>query len=118
MFAQGFEKIAKEKEDHTLSRVALGNPISAAIHAGKGKKLKAFRRAYGHAMIESLKGAGMGGAIGAAGGAAIGAAKHGKLKNGLMLGGLGGAYAGLVAGGIKGNYGSAAGKIHKQYQDE
>ena len=112
MFNSGFEKVAKEKEDHTISRVLLGNPISAAVHARKGEKTKAFGHAFAHHGKNYLGGLGIGGALGAAAGGLKGG-KEGAKRGAAIGAGLGGA-----VGSIKGNLGREAGKIHKEYQKD
>jgi hypothetical protein len=121
-------KIAKkdDPEGHMVRRAILGNPISSAIEAKKGKKLESFGKAYKHHFVESLKGLGKGGLIGGAGGAVAGAA-HGAIKGkdlksalrgagkGALIGGIGGADIGSIAGSIKGQYGREASKIHGEH---
>lgn len=95
------EKVAKdssEKSNHVVRRIMLGNPLSAAISAEKGKKGKAYREAWGHAAKGTLKGmatgagAGAGLSLGAAGAAAgAGAVKalahnHGGAKAKILAG--------------------------------
>jgi len=60
----------------------LGNPITAAMNAKKGKKLDAFGEAYGHQLVEGVKGAGLGAGFGlaAGAGAGIGAGVSGALS--------------------------------------
>lgn len=112
-------KLAKEDkpEGHHFRRALLGNPVSAAVEARKGSKMKAFGEASGHNVKEQLKGLGVGGAIGAAGGAVAGALKGGKkgaIKGALTGGGIG-AVAGQTAGNIKGTHDSKASEIHGKY---
>jgi hypothetical protein len=63
----------------TGTATILGNPITAAMNAKKGKKLDAFGEAYGHGLIETVKGLG----VGAGAGAAVGA----SAATGSMIGG-------------------------------
>jgi hypothetical protein len=63
----------------TGTATILGNPITAAMNAKKGKKLDAFGEAYGHGLIEAVKGLG----VGAGAGAAVGA----SAATGSMIGG-------------------------------
>jgi hypothetical protein len=110
----------EDPEGHKVRRFFLGNPVSAAIEAEKGKKLKSFGRAAGHSAVEQAKGMGIGGVGGAGLGAAIGAAVGAKkgiplkraLSRGAVVGGLGGAYAGGVAGSTKGQLDRRASEIH------
>lgn len=114
------EKLAADKkpeEGHHLRRAILGNPISGAIEAEKGKKLKTFGKAYGHALKETGKGALVGGAGGAALGAAIGAAKGGKAGalKGALGGGVSGLHVGALAGSVKGQHDRRASEIHGEH---
>jgi hypothetical protein len=120
MFNAGFEKVAKEKEDHTMSRALLGNPVSAAVHARKGEKLKAGGHALKHLAGQSLKGLGIGAGAGSLVGAGVGALKGGKegAKRGALIGGGLTGYLGGAAGALKGHLGSEATKIHKKYQKD
>lgn len=114
-------KLAERKnpdpEGHFVRRALLGNPISSAIEAEKGKKMKAFGKAWLHGAGEALKGVGVGGAGGAATGALASLASRGKIrpKAGALLGGALGANAGAAVGGIKGHFDEKASKIHGEY---
>jgi len=111
-------KLAKEDpEGHHWRRAFLSNPVSSAIEAKKGKKLKAFGKAYGNTLKETGKGALAGGTGGAAVGALGALLSKGKIKPGLgaaMGGGLGAA-GGSLAGSIKGEHGSKASLIHGEF---
>jgi len=134
-FAQ--EKLAAE-DKHYVRRVLLGNPISGAIEAKKGKKAETFVNAVGHSVKETLKGIGKGALGGAGVGAVVSAAKGAKdaMKGGgttkekimkgllgaakssgkgagigALVGGVGGSYVGE----IKGDLGGEATRIHNQY---
>jgi len=67
-FRGHLEKIAKEQDEHFVRRMFLGNPISSAISAKKGRKTEAYGEALGHALVETAKGT----AIGAGSGAVLG----------------------------------------------
>jgi len=117
-FWDGFEKQAAKKEDkHYVRRALLGTPISAAIGAKKGKKMKAFGETYMHAAKESLKGTGVGGAGGALAGLLASAITKGKIKpqHGAAFGGMTGAGAGSVAGNLKGQFDPKATRLHQRY---
>jgi len=116
----------KDKDKHRLRRALLGNPISAAVEAKKGRKLDAFSNAVGHSGVESVRGAGVGGLAGAGVGALVGGVK-GALKGGGRKGALRGAAAGASSGGVigggsggylgalKGHFDSRADEIHSEY---
>lgn len=133
-FWEGFVKKAEKKKDtHQLRRAILGNPISSAVSAKKGKKTQAFGDALGHSTVETLKGLGKGtvggAAVGGAAGAIGGAAKksmgskllsrvgHGG-ASGALLGGLAGFVGGNLYGSIKGHHGDKATEIHQKYQKD
>lgn len=123
-FWNGFEKRAADAEErpegHHIRRAILGTPISSAIEAKKGKKMQAYRHAYGHAVKENLKGLGVGAAGGAGAGLLASGISHLTGHNfppgssaaaGAMIGGgLGG-----IVGAIKGSHGAEASKIHGMY---
>jgi len=131
MFLLGFEKVAKKhkKDDHTLRRLLLGNPASAALAAKSGKKEEAFSEAHGnirkHQVKGLLQGLKAGALVGTIGGAALGATalKRGysgkeSLKHGLRGLGLGvgsGMIGGSAIGGIRGHLGHEATAIHRKY---
>lgn len=143
-FVAGFEKLAgsekKDRDPHTVRRVLLGNPLSAAISAKKGKKWEAFTDAYGHVMKEDMKhsvpAAGIGLAGGTVAGAGVGAykamkgakkakltkvLKSNKLKEGALLGALigtaGGGLLGSAYGNLHGHLGAEGTKIHQKYSE-
>lgn len=115
-FWNGFEKRAEEKKEkrHLVRRMLLGNPVSSAISAEKGKKLKAYAENYKADLPVALKGLG----VGSAGGAAIGALAGGKGNRRL------GAAAGGYLGGILGSAGNMmkhtlspeSQKLHDKYK--
>ena len=112
---------AEGKEDtHGVRRFFLGNPVSAAIEAKKGKKLKAAGEALGHSVKETLKGGLKGGLGGAAVGALAGLASRGKFKarHGALAGGAIGGYGGMGYGGLKGHLGDKATEIHQKYSKD
>jgi hypothetical protein len=115
-FWNGFVKAAEEDpEGHHVRRFFLSNPISAAIEARKGKKLQAFGEAWGHGLVEGLKGMGIGGAAGAGLGALGALATKKAPGQGALMGGLTGSQLGSIYGGIKGTHGAEASKIHGRY---
>lgn len=106
------EKTAASDEDKRyLRRALLGNPISAAIEAPKGERLKRFGKAQGHSLAEAGKGA-LGGALG---GGLVGAAMGGKGSRGpgALLGAALGGMGGAAIGGVKGQFDEKATKIHQ-----
>ena len=93
----------------------LGNPAAAAINARKGKKLAAYKDAYGNAVVDTSIGGGIGSLTGAAGGAGLALAGPRKWRAGAYkaLGkGLGGrgAYRAITAG-LAGAGGAVAGGL-------
>lgn len=106
-----------DPEGHHVRRALLGNPISSAIEAKKGEKLKSYGRAAVHGIGQSLKGMGAGGVVGGAVGAAAGALKGGKkgALRGAAIGAAGGANVGSVAGAVKGNHDREASRIHGEH---
>lgn len=123
-FMNGMTKAAeaKEKPDgHHVRRFLLGNPISSAIEAKKGKKSTAFGKAIGHKLVEELKGAGKGGLIGAGLGAgagtisAIASKNPSNILHGAANGGVVGSLLGAGYGSLKGNHGAEASKIHAEH---
>ena len=116
-------------DKHHVRRAFLGNPVSSAIEAKKGDKLKAFGGAYVNRLKEGVKGMAAGGAAGAALGTAAAVAKGGKkglskgvgkalkkgLKGGGATGGVVGANVGGLAGDIKGNHGAKASELHAKH---
>ena len=115
------QKMAKGKDDHPgghhIRRALLGNPVSSAIEAEKGKKLRSFGGALKHELGQSLKGTAIGGGAGAALGAGIGALKGGKsgAKAGALAGGYLGGNIGSLAGVMRGRHGAHASELHARY---
>jgi hypothetical protein len=111
------KEVGKGKEPHYVRRALLGTPISAAVEAKKGKKLRAFGETYLHSLKEGLKGLGAGGAGGAGLGALAGLLSKGKLKPGAgaLYGGALGGGAGSVVGGVKGQFERKATELHGKY---
>lgn len=110
-------------EGHKLRRALLGNPISAAIEAKPGEKLRAAGEATGHYYKETVKGLGKGlaagGIAGGLAGGIHGAATGKGLKGSLLSAGKGALAGGSVGGAIgshvgaaKGHLGSEASRIH------
>lgn len=119
-FWDGFVKGAEAKEGpegHHIRRMFLGNPISSAIEAKKGKKMQAFGHAYGHHLAETGKGLGVGALAGGAAGLLASAVTKGRIAphRGAGIGALGGGYLGAAAGALKGNHGAEASNIHGKY---
>lgn len=116
-FLNGFTKTAKKKEEnkHYVRRMLLGNQISSAIEARKGKKLESFGHAFGHQILENLKGTGLGAAGGAAAGAATAALTHRDIKHGAGAGAYLGGAIGSTIGGLKGHFDAKATEIHNKY---
>jgi hypothetical protein len=125
-FFQGFVKAASKSnpEGHHIRRALLGNTISSAIEAKKGKKAEAAVDAYTHGINSTFKGMGRGASIGpglgglAGVGAAIAKKDPSLALHGLAHGAIAGAGLGTIAGAIKGNHGSEASKIHGQYSKD
>lgn len=106
----------------------LGNPITSAISARKGKKLAAFKEAYGHQAVTGVLG-GLGGAAVGAGLGALASTKQGrkllhggkKFRGGPTLrqmvgaGALAGGAAGSVGGNLKGTFDKKAREIRTKY---
>lgn len=129
MFTSGFEKVAKEHDDHKVRRFLIGNPASAAWGAKKGKGQQAFleaadtaRKHVNKSIVKGMKhGALAGGSVGT--GAALGALLMRKkpvvaakmLGAGLAGGTLLGSAAGSWHGAMKGHLGEEATKIHRKY---
>lgn len=124
--ASALGKFAEQgPEGHKLRRALLGNPVSAAIEAKKGKKMDAFGKAYKHQVVEGVKGLGKGAvggaALGAAAGAVRGAVKGGRkgamqgAATGAGVGGYGGAAVGGNYGAFKGTLGAEASRIHGEH---
>lgn len=112
---QRLQKMASgSPEGHHVRRALLGNPISSAVEAEKGKKLRSFGSAAKHLVGQSLKGTGIGGVGGAAVGAGIGALKGGKegAKAGARIGANIGGSIGGIAGAVRGTHGHRASEIH------
>jgi hypothetical protein len=127
------------------SAYLLGNPLTAAINARKGKKLEAYKDAYGNAITDTRIGAGVGALAGGAAGAGVGLTRgarkigYGILRKsgnygkgfgrGLGVGvnralvaagaGAAGAGAGTIigaeAGNIQGNLGKRAQELRHRY---
>lgn len=115
-FRTGFEKIAKE-ENHYIRRALLGNPLSAAIEAEKGKKTKAWGEARKHMLGQSTKGFGLGATLGIGAGGLATLLSKGKIKplKSLAVGGGVGAILGSGGGNIKGQFDEEATKLHNKY---
>lgn len=116
----GFEKSAEAKEGpegHQVRRFLLSNPVSSAIEAKKGKKMKAFGSATKHLVGQGLKGMGIGGAAGAGAGLVASALSKGRLHPGAgaAIGALGGANLGGSVGVLKGNHDAEASRIHGEH---
>lgn len=120
-FAQILEKQAegspgkKPEEGHMVRRALLGTPVSAAIEAEKGKKMKAFGKTWLHGAKSAVKGAVGGGAAGAAVGAGVGALTHHGAKAGAKAGGMMGAHVGSTAGALHGAFGRKASELHGEH---
>lgn len=115
-FWEGFVKEASDNpEGHHLRRALLGNPISAAIEAKKGKKWQAAGEAYTHQLKSGFKGLGAGAAAGAGLGTVAAAVLRKKLHLGAGLGAGIGAGLGSVAGQLHGTLGHKASEIHGKY---
>lgn len=122
-FWAGFEKQAeqgrplKESEKHYVRRAFLGQPISSAIEARKGKKLRAFGEGALHSLKETGKGLGVGAGLGGLAGAGLGALK-GRAGTGAAIGALLGGYGGGAVGSFKGHFGRKASELHGKYAAE
>lgn len=96
----------------------LGNPIAAAINARRGKKLAAYKDAYGNAAVDTAIGGNVGALAGGAAGVGLGlkgprglrAAAYKSLRSGLGKGAGRGAYR-AVAAGIAGAGGALTGGL-------
>lgn len=108
----------RDTSNHTIRRLILGNTISTAIAAPKGKKWAAAGEAYGNSFTHSLKGLAIGAGAGALGGAALGLHPAAKGRAaGLVLGGaLAGGAVGDAVGTLRGELGEKGDEIHKRYQ--
>lgn len=122
--------VEEQPEGHIIRRALLGNPISAAIEAEPGEKMRSFGEGYGHLVAQQLLGAGKGALIGGGAGALLGGGLGlagpflpgrpvGKLEAALRtagtlgtLGGIGGAGVGSIYGNLKGHLGQEASEIH------
>ena len=118
--AEGSEPAKKEPGNHYVRRALLGNPISSAIEAEKGKKLKAFGSAAGHGLASTAKGMVGGAGVGAGVGALASLASKGRVKArvGSALGAATGGGLGAIGGAYKGNFGSKGTEIHKRYSKD
>lgn len=121
-FEKSFEKLAKDgSEGHHLRRALLGNPISAAIEAKRGHKVRAFREAAAEVARQTARGSLVGGLGGAGTAALLSLAKgKGKINKDLLTrmaarGGLLGGTVGGTYGVHKGNHGRKASEIHGKY---
>jgi len=108
---------AGNPEGHHIRREILGNPISSAIEAKKGKKLESAGKAWWHGAKEGLKGLGAGAAAGGAIGAGVGALKGGRAgaAQGAVHGSVRGAQIGGAVGALKGRHDTEASRIHGEH---
>lgn len=118
-FWNGFEKqaSAEEAEKHHVRRFFLGNPISSAIEAKKGKKMESFGKAYVHKLVSAGKGLSVGAASGALAGLAASALSKGRFHPGhaALLGAvIGGGLGGNVMA-VKATHDTKASKIHGEH---
>lgn len=112
-----------------VQRALLGNYGAILAHGKKGERLAGAGEAYGNSLVQSLKGAGIGGGAGAAIGAGAGAVaalrKSGKLAirsgrlaklagGGALLAGMAGAQVGGGVGGLVGTYGKKGEEIYRR----
>jgi hypothetical protein len=104
---------ARQEDNHTIRRILLGTPLSAAVAAPWGTKLEHMGRARGNAQGSALIGLGGGSLAGAGMGALAGilARKHvGEIAGmGALLGGALGANLGR----LHGNFNQRADEIHR-----
>lgn len=115
-FWAGFVKAAEENpEGHHVRRFLLGNPISSAIEAEPGKKLKSFGSAVGHQTLTGLGGLAAGGAAGAGLGAGAGALLGKNVGHTALLGALLGGQLGGLGGSFYGQHGAKASEIHGRH---
>jgi hypothetical protein len=116
------KKVAEKQRDlnksekHYLRRAAMSTPLSAAVEAEKGKKLRAFGGTAGHLAAETGKGM-IGGALAGLGvNAGIKALKKGKLRGmDPSLAAAAGSIIGGDIGSLRGNYGRKASELHGKY---
>lgn len=110
-FSQNGEVVNFEEspDKHYVARTFLGTPLTSAIVAKKGEKIKAYAHQTGHGLYEM----GKLGAAGAGIGAAIGSvAGRGNIAGAAAAGGVLGAYAGA----FKGNYDKRSTEIMNKYR--
>jgi len=106
-----------KEEDAPIKRTLLGNPISAALDAKKGKRIEAYTDALGHQWGQE----GLGALKGLAGGAALGGAYGaltGNFPAGLIQGAAAGGSAGRMYGGYKGHMDEKATEIYRRHKQK
>ena len=116
----------------TGTALLIGNPLTSALNARKGKKWDAYKDAYGNQVGDTIAG----GLTGVAAGTGIGAvsslhpkigarfarsaAKRGISKAGVgaIIGAVGGGYLGSGIGHLHGSFGARAREIRHRYDAE